>query len=156
MDRTEVASVLAVLAAAFPHVNVTKETAAVYAEMLADVGYEEGKRAAKMAIATSDYFPSVATLRRFARRPDQDPPAAMAAWHEVRVAFQQASNEWPKFSHPAVEQAARAIGWWEMKHSDNASALRAHFCRAYDEAVQAMAMEETKALVDGADRKALT
>ncbi len=65
-------------------------------------------------------------------------PTADDAWAEVLRLVQ--SHGWYRgmptvWSHPAVEQVARSLGWDELCHGDP-MVVRAHFLRLYPEAVR--------------------
>ena len=93
MTKTEVAALLAVCSAAFPHVSVTKETAAVYAEMLADLEYRAALAAVKRLIATSQYFPSVAAIRETTVTLTAPAiPSNAAAWAEVMLKIREVAT----------------------------------------------------------------
>lgn len=140
MTNSEIAQLLAVCSAAFPHVTVTKETAAVYAEMLADLEFEQALRGLRRVLATSQYFPSIAALREaYIAVSGHRPPSLDEAWREViQAAKSVGASSMPKWSHEAIADAVAALGWRDICMSDNATALRAHFFKVYDHAAKAV------------------
>ena len=63
-SKKEIHQVLARLAAAFPHFQLTQETILIYCEKLEDVPFPELFDAAEKQINVSTFFPAVAELRR--------------------------------------------------------------------------------------------
>jgi hypothetical protein len=150
MNRTDTAQVLAVLSAAFPHVNVSRETAEVYHDVLGDLDADACRAAVRELLMTAERWPAPATIRRrVAERAGVLAPEPGAAWGEV-VAQAGAVGLYgdPVFSHPAVKAAVRAIGWRSVCLSENQDTLRAHFFRAYEpERTQADTRTITDSLV---------
>lgn len=138
MNRREIAALLAVCAAAYPHVSVTKETAALYADMLADVDFEVAQRGVRRLIATSQFFPTVAAIReQVAALLDPAAPSPAAAWGEVMLKIREVGHyHQPEWSHPAIATAVSTIGWRDLCMSDNQAVNRAHFWKVYDAAAR--------------------
>jgi len=90
-------------------------------------------------------------------------PDADEAWQEVVQAVSQ--RGWyagpPDWSHPAIADAARTLGWNALCHADNQTVLHGQFTRAYTTAVArhtderrrseltALAAPHTAALTEG-------
>jgi len=138
MNRTEIASLLAICSAAYPHVNVTVETATVYAEMLADLPNEDARRAVRRLLATSQFFPSIAAIREATLAVSQPAvPTPANAWSEVMLKMKEVGhNGRPEWSHPSVAVAVATLGWWDLCMSDNQAVSRAHFWKVYDATVK--------------------
>lgn len=138
MNRAEVAKVLAVCSAAFPHVNVTRETAAVYAEMLADLDPQHAQQAIRRLLATSHFFPSIAAIREATIAvANPSAPSGAEAWAEVVLKIKQVGSRGrPEWSHPAVAVAVSTLGWWDLCMSDNQAVNRAHFWKVFDATVK--------------------
>lgn len=138
MTRNEVAALLAVCAAAFPHVRVTKETATIYAEMLADLDAEPAMRAVRRLIASSQYFPSIAAIREATTDlVVKLPPTAARAWQEVAAAVRDLGHYAnPTWSHPAIGVAVATLGWRDICMGESSSVTRAHFWRVYEAAAK--------------------
>jgi len=138
MTKNEVAKLLAICSAAFPHVTVSKETASVYAEMLGDLDFEQALRGLRRVLATSHFFPSIAAIRdAYVAVSGHRPPSIEEAWGEViNAAKTVGASTLPTWSHEAVASAVSALGWREICMADNASVLRAHFFKVYEGAVK--------------------
>lgn len=74
----EFAALMVLLAEAYPRVELREGTIRLYAQQLADLSLAEVRRAMDAAIRESDWFPTVAALRRQARPTGDD--AALLAW----------------------------------------------------------------------------
>jgi hypothetical protein len=134
MERLETAQVLAVLSAAFPYVPVTRETAEVYHDLLADIDYGICKAAVRDLLMTAERWPAPAEIRRaIAGYLNVLAPNPMDAWGEIiKAASTQGRIGTPQFSHQAVTNAVHAFGWRTICMSENHDTLRAHFLRAYE------------------------
>lgn len=134
MTKTEVASILAICAAAYPHVAVTKETAIIYADLLADIDLMVAQRAVKRLIATSQYFPTVAAIReQCASIISPSAPTGATAWAEVTTKIREFGHgTQPDWSHPSVASTVNIIGWRELCMSENQAVTRAHFWKVHE------------------------
>jgi len=135
MNRTEIAQLLGVCSAAFPHVAVTKQTAQVYGEMLADLEFAGAVQAVRGLLATSEYFPSIALIRRaYAKQNGQLAPDIAQAWAEVlKQASEVGHGALPNWSHETIRSTVQTLGWRNICMSDNVVALRAHFWKTFGE-----------------------
>lgn len=135
MTREETAQVLAVLGAAFPSATITADTAEVYHQALEDVNYRSAAAVLPEVIRTADWFPTVAAIRRaVAEHVGALSPSALDAWAEVIAEARRVGNyDSPEFSHDAIAQTVRAIGWANVCMSEMPDTIRAHFLRLYDE-----------------------
>lgn len=140
MATTEqIAKVVGTMAAAFPHAQVTQETYAVYAKLLADIPVAELQAAALQCLASARFMPTIGELRDKAlelRRlaSDNGAPDAGTAWAEVLEAARCCAYHTPTFSHPAIEAAVRAIGGIRMvgfAPQDDLISHRARFMECY-------------------------
>ena len=128
MNRGEAVRVVATLSAAYPSWNAGKETVGVYVELLKDLEYEQVLEAVSDLICTEEWCPSVATVRRrVAAKKGVLAPPAVEAWDEVidkvrQVGLRGGGAEW---SHPAIKQTVRAIGWNQICQSTNVDHARA-------------------------------
>jgi hypothetical protein len=64
MTPVEVSEVLAYASAAHPYITLSKETVAVYVDLLTDLDYEATKRAVRRLSASNERFPSPAIIRK--------------------------------------------------------------------------------------------
>ena len=134
MNKTEVANLLALCASAYPHVVITKETAIVYAEMLADLDLKVAMEAVKKLIATSQYFPTVAAIReQCASIVTPFAPSLASAWAEVTHHVRHLGHgRQPEWSHPSIATTVDTLGWRELCMSENQAVMRAHFWKVYE------------------------
>ena len=134
MKEIEAASLMAILAAAFPSAKISKETVSVYVSNLEDITYEDGRRAVDNLIRLNDFFPSIAALRReVLNSSGLLCPPREAAWLEVEVGLRRhgrlARVEW---SHDSIETAVKTMGWTNMCLSENIDVVRGQFFKVYD------------------------
>lgn len=134
MNKTEIANLLALCASAYPHVAITKETAIVYAEMLADLELSVAMQAVKKLIATSQYFPTVAAIReQCASIATPFAPSLASAWAEVTYQVRHVGHgKQPEWSHPSIATTVDTLGWRELCMSENQAVMRAHFWKVYE------------------------
>lgn len=135
MNRHEAAQIVAALASAFPAFPPARETVAVYVEALADLDYAATAEATRDLIRLEERFPSVATIRRrVGIRAGLLSPTAAQAWEEVNgQASDGGRTRVPTWSHPAITETIRAVGWFQFCASTNPEAMRAQFLRLYED-----------------------
>ena len=135
MTRHEAAQIIAALASAFPAFSPARETVAVYVEALSDLDYADTVAATHDLIRLEDRFPSVAAIRRrVGHRAGLLAPTAAQAWDEVnRQAADGGRSRVPSWTHPAVAETVRAVGWFSLCSSTNPETMRAQFLRLYDD-----------------------
>jgi hypothetical protein len=136
MDKREAASIVAVIAAAYPQWPASRETVAVYADTLSDLDHTDTLDAVRDIILTEDRWPTVATIRRkVAHRAGILAPEPSEAWAEIRqLTSSGLTSTVDAFTHPSIASTVSAIGWWELRHSTNPETIRAQFLRLYTEA----------------------
>lgn len=137
MNPTETAKILALCAVAYPQYPVTKETVGIYAELLSDLEFVQVDKAVRDLLKTTDRWVSVAAIRRkVAENGKQLAPSKAKAWGEVQqAAHNEGRSGSPKWSHPAIEQAVKALGWWDICNSTNLDTMRSQFWRCYEDIV---------------------
>jgi hypothetical protein len=138
MNQVQAGQLVGVLAAGYPQWQVTKETVAVWADLLSDLEYDETRKVVREWLLTEDRPPSPAAIRRgIAGSRGITAPSRATAWAEVRAGISSSeSNRKPAFSHPAVSKAVETIGWWEIRTSTNLDTLRSQFWKVYEEYAQ--------------------
>jgi len=169
--KKEVFEILVMLAATYPRFNLVPETIEAYSVLLQDLDPEELKAAAMDTAAKRDFFPSVHEIRQSVveiRKQANRVPSAYEAWSEVLAAgtgvkksvIELGPDKWGikveefVFSHPLVEMVARALGWpSSFPGGDTEMADRAHFLKAYDQAVnnamnQEITLPEVRAYIE--------
>lgn len=134
MEKRETAAILAILASAYPYAKVSKETAAMYHEVLRDLRFGDCERSVGAIVRTSEMFPSAATIRKeVLRQAGLMSPSAAEGWSQVMVLLRDVGRYGrPQFADPAVQKTVDAIGWREICDSENQGVLRAHFFKLYD------------------------
>jgi len=134
MTRIEIAKLLGVCSAAFPHVTVTKYTSEVYGELLGDLDFEVAMRAVRTILSTHEFFPSVAVIRKTsAELSGSLAPSSPIAWAEVIERVKASGHtDFGPFSHPTIDCAVKMIGWRDICLADNVASVRAHFMKTYD------------------------
>lgn len=135
MTEHDALKIITALASAFPAYPPARETVAVYVEMLSDLDFDVTVDATRDLILTEDRFPSVAMIRRrVGTRTGVLAPPPAQAWDEVNAqASDGGRNRIPTFTHPAVADTIRAIGWYTFCSSSNPETIRAQFLRMYED-----------------------
>ena len=128
-------NVVKVLAAAFPHNKVTKETIVTYTSFLADIDPAALKRAAYWCMANCEFFPTMRALREAIQETDPNrAPTGADAWAEVTKLF-HTHGSWHsvEFSHSLVLRAVDAMGGWHdlCMSEDPPGVLRGQFLKIY-------------------------
>jgi hypothetical protein len=134
MTREEAARIIHALAAAFPSANIPTETVAIYVENLIDLPVDDGMIAASNLIRTENWFPPIAKIRSETRRVGGAlSPSREQAWLEVEMAMRHKGRgkrvEW---SHDAISESVRTMGWTNMCLSENLDVVRGQFFKVYD------------------------
>lgn len=138
----QITGALGVLAAGYPHFNLTPETIRVYQRTLTDIPGEVLDQAVMHLLTTSKFFPSVAEIREACfgiMTNAAEIPSAFEAWQEVQdqIAlcgdyFRYDNGRKPSYSHPLVSKAVEIMGYQNLCMSDNMVADRAHFFKVYE------------------------
>lgn len=134
MTDEQVCKVLAVLTTAYPSANIPENTVELYMEMLIVHDYLLTKQAVYRLLKTSKFFPTIAEIEEAIEKTTvQDIPDVEQAWLDVQKTMSKTGYfESPKFSHPAIAEAVRCIGWDNIRMSENIGVERAHFFKLYD------------------------
>ncbi len=146
--KEEVTKLVAVLAAAFPHANVSDMTYEVYANELADLPFDELQVAARQCLADLKFMPVIAELREKVlklRRANNGIPDPFQAWEEAVTLAGNALYSHPEYSHPMVKDAVRAIGGLRMlamADGNDMIAHRARFLECYGHRLEQAREEE--------------
>ena len=133
MSPVEAKPLVQALAAAW-RLHLGEETAALYIRFLSDIPPAVGRRAAEELIATKTFFPRIAEFRAACRRKCADglAPSPAEAWLEVMEQLEAVGfSRPPRFSHPLVQRAVRAIGWRALGESTAIGVERGHFLQIY-------------------------
>jgi hypothetical protein len=134
MTRIEIAKLLGVCSAAFPHVTVTKYTSEVYGELLGDLDFALAMRAVRTILSTHEFFPSVAVIRKTsAELAGSLAPSGTSAWAEVIERVKSSGHtDFGPFTHPTIDATVKMIGWRDICLADNVASVRSHFMKTYE------------------------
>lgn len=127
--------VVGLLAENYPRDEITPGRLAIFCAFLADVDEQRAALAVAEWVATQRYFPAVCDFRELLGRLSGDlAPDVDLAWAEVAGAVKAcgAYRDPPVWSHRAIGEAVRAIGWRALCLSEHGDTTRAHFQRFYD------------------------
>lgn len=150
MKRSEAIALVAEVQAAWPQREFGPSTIKRYVDSIEHLEREAVAAAIEELVVTSKFVPSIAEITQAAHNaiPGDRAPEADNAWSEVleqirtvgskRGMMNYATGEdWePQWSHPAIGQAAEALGWDQLCSSENLMADRAHFIKFYQGAIE--------------------
>jgi hypothetical protein len=113
--------------------QVAPETVEVYVTDILDLDYEPAVLAIKRLRQTRTFLPSIAEVRQAATEITAGQlPDGGQAWAEVTDQIRAVGYTGrPEFSHSAIAETVRALGWRELCASANQVADRAHFLKLY-------------------------
>ncbi len=171
MVRSEVAKLLAVLAAAYPRFEVNELTERIWFEMLQDIPYQVAQVAIKKLILESPYPPAIADVRKRAMEivaPPEERIDGSEAWGEVIRAIHcygyYKEAEALASMLPKTAKVVKWMGWQEICTSENVDVTRGQFLKMYQQIqarcekeallpdslrAQIAALAETKAIEEG-------
>jgi len=136
----DIASILAVIAVAYPNFAVTEKTTEVYHQILSDIPTDELKAATLHCISESGrkFAPSVGELRGAVselRGFSNNMPSSFEAWQEVgkQISINGGDFGKPVWSHPVVQKTVEAMGWRNLRMSEDQTADRARFIQCYEQ-----------------------
>lgn len=143
MTKGEVAKILAVLAAAFPKLEVDDLKVHVWHEMLSDIDYAVANIAIKKLLLESPYPPSIADIRKRAVEiltPEEEKIDAAEAWGEVERAMRfygyYREAEALESMSPRVAKVARWMGWRDICLSEEPGVVRGQFLKMYQQVTE--------------------
>jgi hypothetical protein len=133
MTIEEARAVVGMLVLGFPAANVTKATAALYTEMLADLPHDATVIATRRMLSTARFFPTIAEVREAVAEVTTGPVRSGAeVWLDV---VEQIRHEgWcgrPRWRDPVVGEIVRQWGWVRLCTEGNPDADRARFAEMY-------------------------
>jgi hypothetical protein len=150
MQIEEAKTILGVLAAAYAQMTLNEHSAKLFAGAFKSYDVQIVKRAVYAHIKTSKWPPTIADIQSILDdliRPADERVTAADALTLVKRAVQRfgyyRESEGIASLPNDVQAAARAIGWKEICTSENPEALRAHFCKAFEQ-IQARTKRETQ------------
>jgi hypothetical protein len=129
---------------AFPGVKLTADNVQAYAIRLMPFDDASVNEAIERAITRLDRFPSIAALLGIVAEQLAGAPDVDNAWAEVLTSIRRYGRygvprkgggyDAVTWSHPAIEDVVRSMGWLSLCDSDNIAADRAHFLKLYETA----------------------
>lgn len=143
MTKEETALILGIIKTAYPsaYKNMEKSEALnavnLWSEMLSDIPAEKIKKAVKKIIATSEFPPSIAQIRKEVLEENTEViKNSGEAWLEVIEAvshfgFYRQNEAFDNLS-PITKKAVKCIGWRYICTSSDTMADRAHFLKIYE------------------------
>ena len=138
MKPTDALELVRQLLACYPQAPMGPDNVQAYAKHLLDLDVEVCSVAIQRCIATSRFLPSIAEIREQAAACLDNAPDAEEAWGIVMGEVRRKGyNGKPLFPHSRIGDAVKAIGgWYEVCTSENSTADRAHFVKAYTAATK--------------------
>lgn len=133
-------TLLSKLVASFPNGNATPETVLVYMERLSSIPLNELEVVVNQAIDTCEFLPTVAKLKEIHRQIHNptSPDNAAQGWLSVQRAMRDPANYTPeptsfvpKFKDEVTKKAVEALGWYNLRMSENPRTDQAQFERLY-------------------------
>jgi len=143
MTKTEVVKLLAVISGAYPNMQVTEATVALWYELLGDLDINLALAAVKKLILESSYPPTIADIRK--RVVDiitlaEDKMSAAEAWGEVekKIRWYGYYREVEALENmtPQVAKVVRYIGWRNICLSEEPSVIRGQFLKMYQQVAE--------------------
>lgn len=147
--QEEIAQIVAVISAAYPNFKVSPQTVEVYFQTLQDIPGDELKAATMQSISEAgrSFAPSIGEIRGAVldiRKRIANVPSSYQAWQEVQKQIRDNGGDfgYPVWSNQIVEVAVNALGWRNLRMSEDQTADRARFLQAYDQLCERNAKEE--------------
>lgn len=138
MKKTEVISILGVIAAAYPNMKeITEVQIDVWYHSLKDMEAKAVQIAVQQYILEGTFPPSVAEIRQRAINITQpELPEKTEAWNEVQEAIKRygyaREKEAMESMSEVTRKTAKSMGWREICHSQKPDVVRGQFLRMYD------------------------
>ena len=141
MTKSEVAKLLAVIAAAYPKFEVDDLKVQVWHEMLGDLEYKMASLAIAKLIQESTFPPSIAEIRKAANdilHPEQT--TGTQAWGEVIRAIRNygvyREEEALASMSPRTAYVVKCMGWREICMAEELGVIRGHFLKMYQQVAE--------------------
>jgi hypothetical protein len=129
------------LFATFPNGNASAATVLVYVERLSSIPVQELEAIVNQCLDESEFLPTIAKLKEMHRRMmhEVSPDKAVEGWLSVQKAMHDPSTYSPnpegpppRFKDPLVQRAVAALGWHNLRMSENPVGDRAQFVKFYE------------------------
>jgi len=128
------------LFATFPNGNAVAATVLVYVERLSSIPERELEVIVNQCIDESEFLPTIAKIKEMHRRlyAGASPDKAGQGWLSVQNALRDPATysptpegPMPKFKDALVGKAVQALGWYNLRVSENPRTDQAQFERLY-------------------------
>lgn len=144
MTKPTFGTTMSLLEGAYPNQKTTDgdaERLKLYKGMLADIPAGLLHLATQMHLAESNFFPSVAELRKNAAEIAMGQiPSATEAWGEVMAKITDKKFD---SANPITKRLVKSIGWWSIQKSTLMAAERKVFMEGYN----ALAIQEKRLMI---------
>jgi len=143
MTKTDTVKLLAVISAAYPNMQITEATVALWHDLLGDLNFSLALTATKKLLLESPYPPTIADIRKQVAditTPQEDCIDAAKAWGEVERAIQYygcyREVEALSSMSPQTAKVARYIGWREICLSEEPGVVRGQFLKMFSQIME--------------------
>lgn len=134
MTRDEAGKLVGYAVAAFPSFQdkSMQGTINLWAAIMADVEFKLAELAIFKILREKSFFPTPADIMKAVKSlaANNDAPPAELAWQEVQSQLNYYAK--PNYTHPAISETVKVLGYARLCHSDNPVADRAHFLKIYE------------------------
>ena len=138
MDKREFAALAAAMEEYYGRNQITKSAASmdIWYELIGDIPYGQCKNAVRQLMATNNFFPSAAEIRKLCTQTgDPEAPSIDDAWGMVLKAvraygYMQEAEALESLPEPC-RSVVKNIGWQNICRSENIMAERAFFRDSY-------------------------
>lgn len=149
MQKSEAKKLVSMLVVAYQSqlsrlgVEQLRQTAEIYADMLADLDFAVARAAVERLLATAKFLPTIAEIREAALEVTAGPRRHGGdAWRDVLEAVSRyGRNRLPSFDDAVTAACVRSLGWQEICNSENQVADRARFIELYDKLAREQRVE---------------
>lgn len=134
MTSEQAFDLVSLLVKSYKSVKIEVETVQIYTAMIVDLDFEACKAAVYNLIAESEFFPTIASIRKAAVKTITKLPSGSEAWAEVKREFGRTGYMGqPSFSCPQIKQAVQGMGGWRTLCSmPDDEWVRKDFIKAYE------------------------
>ncbi len=134
MTSEQAFDLVSLLVKSYKTVKIEVETVQIYTAMIVDLDFEACKSAVYHLIAESEFFPTIAAIRKATGKVIIKIPSGSEAWAEVKREIRGTGYTGePKFSSPLIKQAVQGMGGWRsLCIMPDDEWVRKDFIKAYE------------------------
>ena len=134
MTSEQAFDLVSLLVKSYKSVKIEVETVQIYTAMIVDLDFDSCKAAVYNLIAESEFFPTIASIRKAAVKTITKFPTGSEAWAEVKREIGRTGYMGqPSFSCPQIKQAVQGMGGWRSLCSmPDDEWVRKDFIKAYE------------------------